>query len=48
MEIDRALNAETELTRCLLFSRLDKRKYYEKFYLKELESLRAGMKGKPG
>ncbi len=48
LEIDRALNAETELTRCLLFSRLDKRKYYEKFYLKELESLRAGMKGKPG
>lgn len=48
LEIDRALNAETELTRCLLFSRLDKRKYYEKFYLRELESLRAGIKGKPG
>lgn len=38
LESNGTLSAKTELTRCLLFSRLDKRKYYEKIFLKKLEA----------
>ncbi len=38
LESNGTLSAKTELTRCLLFSRLDKRKYYEKIFLTKLEA----------